>query len=79
LNQQVFVCPAKYAGGGWITSAQANGNLNPRLPPELVLYTLFARACDPVLGLLKAGGRYGDEQIMELLLTTCPEGLGAPA
>ena len=26
----------------------------PTLPGEVVLYTLFARACDPVLGLLKA-------------------------
>ena len=39
--------------GAWITAAQKAGQINPKLPPELVLYTLFARACDPVLGLLK--------------------------
>jgi len=39
------------------------------------LYTLFARACDPVLSLLKAGGKYSDEQIVDLLLTTCFDGL----
>lgn len=65
--------------GVWIAGAQGSGSLNPRLPPELVLYTLFARACDPVLGLLKAGGQYSDEQIIELLLTTCFDGLGATA
>jgi hypothetical protein len=28
-----------------------------------------------VLGLLKAGGSYSDEQIIEMLLTTCFRGL----
>jgi TetR/AcrR family transcriptional regulator, regulator of autoinduction and epiphytic fitness len=45
------------------------------LPPELVLYTLYARACDPVLSLLKASGNYSHEQIIELLLGTCFDGL----
>ena len=62
--------------GTWIEAAQREGQLSAELPPELVLYTLFARACDPVLGVLKAGGQYSDEQIVELLLTTCFKGLG---
>jgi AcrR family transcriptional regulator len=62
--------------GAWIQAAQASGELSVELPSELVLYTLFARACDPVLGVLKAGGQYSDEQIIELLLTTCFKGLG---
>jgi TetR/AcrR family transcriptional regulator, regulator of autoinduction and epiphytic fitness len=61
--------------GTWITAAQASGALSAALPSEVVLYTLFARACDPVLGLLKAGGNYRDEQIIEMLLSTCFEGL----
>ena len=61
--------------GGWSTAAQAAGALNPALPPEVILYTLFARACDPVLGLLKLTGQYSDEQIIELLLSTCFDGL----
>jgi TetR/AcrR family transcriptional regulator, regulator of autoinduction and epiphytic fitness len=61
--------------GTWIQSAQASGDLNPALPSELVLYTLFARACDPVLGLLKLGGNHTDEHIIEMLLTTCFGGL----
>jgi TetR/AcrR family transcriptional regulator, regulator of autoinduction and epiphytic fitness len=65
--------------GGWITAGQKNGSLNAALPPELVLYTIFARACDPVLGLLKAGGNYSDEQITEMLLVTCFQGLVAIA
>ncbi|HNW64183.1 MAG TPA: TetR/AcrR family transcriptional regulator [Piscinibacter sp.] len=61
--------------GAWIGAAQADKDLNPALPPEVILYTLFARACDPVLGLLKLTGQYSDEQIIELLVSTCFDGL----
>ena len=64
--------------GAWITAAQKAGHLNRKLPPEVVLYTLFARACDPVLGLLKAGASRSDEEIIELLLSTCFDGLSGP-
>ncbi|MDP2065355.1 MAG: TetR/AcrR family transcriptional regulator [Burkholderiaceae bacterium] len=63
--------------GGWIEAAQKEGTLNPRLPAIAVLYTLFARACDPVLGFLKAGGQHTDAQIAELVLSTCFDGLNA--
>jgi TetR/AcrR family transcriptional regulator of autoinduction and epiphytic fitness len=63
--------------GGWIQAAQADGSLNPKLPAIAVLYTLYARACDPVLGFLKAGGLQTDEQIVELVLATCFEGIAA--
>jgi TetR/AcrR family transcriptional regulator, regulator of autoinduction and epiphytic fitness len=65
--------------GGWIEAAQKEGALNPALPPVAVLYTLFARACDPVLEFLKAGGQHTDEQIVELVLSTCFDGLNARA
>ncbi len=61
--------------GVWITAAQQEGRLSTKLPPEVILYTLFARACDPVLGLLKVSGNYSDEQIIEMLLSTCFDGL----
>lgn len=61
--------------GVLISGAQRSGAVNPRLPPEVVLYTLFARACDPVLGLLKVSGNYSDEQIVETLMSTCFDGL----
>ena len=66
--------------GVWILAAQKAGHLNPQLPSEVILYTLFARACDPVLGLLKMGGNYDDSQIIDMLLATCFDGLvGRPA
>jgi len=63
--------------GAWISAAQEAGEIDPALPPELVLYTLFARACDPVLGLLRASGQYSDEQVIAMLLATCFDGLSA--
>lgn len=62
--------------GEWIVRGQADGLIDRSLPPEVVLYTLFARACDPVPGVLKATGQHTDEQIVEWVLTTCFNGLG---
>jgi TetR/AcrR family transcriptional regulator of autoinduction and epiphytic fitness len=64
--------------GEWIAEAQTAGSLRASLPPELVLFTLFARACDPVLNLLKLGGQYSDEQIIAMLLSTCFDGVATP-
>lgn len=61
--------------GEWITAAQADGSLNPALPPIAVLYTLYARACDPVLGFLKVAGQHSREEIVDLVLSTCFDGL----
>jgi TetR/AcrR family transcriptional regulator, regulator of autoinduction and epiphytic fitness len=63
--------------GAWIEAAQADGSINPKLPPVAVLYTLYARACDPVLEFLKMGDQYTDAQIIELVLSTCFDGLNA--
>jgi AcrR family transcriptional regulator len=61
--------------GGWIEAAQADGSLSASVPPLVVLYTLYARACDPVPGFLKAGGQHSDEEIVNLVLATCFDGL----
>ena len=63
--------------GQWITEAQAQGFINPALPPLVVLYTLFASACDPVVGFLKEGGQYSDAEVVDLVVRTCFEGLAA--
>ena len=59
----------------WITEAQTSGQLPRHLPAELVLYTLFARACDPVLGLLKESGQYTHAQIIDWVTSTTFDGL----
>ena len=63
--------------GAWIEEAQRRKAIAPRLPPEVVLYTLFARACDPVSDYLKLSGNYTDDEIVELVTATCFDGLAA--
>ena len=63
--------------GGWIVQAQKDGDINPALPPIAVLYTLFARACDPVVEFLKMSELHTDEEIIEMVMTTCFAGLNA--
>ncbi|WP_027474933.1 TetR/AcrR family transcriptional regulator [Curvibacter gracilis] len=64
--------------GAWITEAQAQSLINPTLPPLVVLYTLYARACDPVVSFLRQGSQYSNAQIVDLVLRTCFEGLATP-
>lgn len=61
--------------GGWIEAAQQQGKLSAKVPALVVLYTLYARACDPVPRFLKAGGQHTDAQIVDLVLSTCFDGL----
>ena len=63
--------------GQWITEAQRQGTIDATLAPLVVLYTLFARACDPVVGFLKDSGQYQDDEIVDLVLRTCFDGLRA--
>ena len=63
--------------GAWIEEAQAQGHLQSGLPPIAVLYTLYARACDPVLEFLTMGGQHDDAQIIDLVMSTCFDGLAA--
>ena len=63
--------------GESISAAQAQGSIDPTLPPMVVLFTLYARACDPVVGFLKDSGQYQDDEIVELVLRTCFDGLRA--
>jgi AcrR family transcriptional regulator len=63
--------------GGWIEEAQAQGHIQQALPAVAVLYTLYARACDPVLEFLKMGEQHTEAQILDLVMSTCFDGLRA--
>jgi TetR/AcrR family transcriptional regulator of autoinduction and epiphytic fitness len=71
--QRLMLLSAKL--GALIAQAHGAGEVDRKLPAEVVLYTLFARACDPVLAMLKATGRHADEQIVEWLVGTTFDGL----
>ena len=61
--------------GEWIVEAQGQGQVNRDLPPVAVLYTLYARACDPVLEFLQATEQYDTDAIVDMVLSTCFDGL----
>ena len=63
--------------GNWIEAAQAIGAISAGIPAIAILYTVYARACDPVLEFLKMGGQHSDAQIIELVMSTCFDGLNA--
>jgi AcrR family transcriptional regulator len=63
--------------GGWIVQAQQDGYINASLPPLAVLYTIYARACDPVVEFLKMSELHTDEEIIDIIMTTCFSGLNA--
>ena len=62
--------------GEWIEQAQQDGRLNTELSPLCILYTLYAKACDPVLGFLKSSGLYSDDQIIEMVTKAYFDGVG---
>jgi AcrR family transcriptional regulator len=64
--------------GDWITQAQSTGDLSAALPGEVILYTIYARSCDPVADFLKNGGAFSDADIVDLLVHTCFEGMTKP-
>lgn len=61
--------------GEWIEAAQASRQIAPDLPAVAVLYTLFARACDPVPQFLQATGTYSEDAIVALVERLCFDGL----
>lgn len=63
------------AVGTWIEQAQTSGLLSASLPGEVILYTVFARSCDPVADFLKLGGAFSDPEIVEMLVKTCFDGM----
>ncbi len=63
--------------GAWIVSAQQHGELDADLPGDVILFTIYARACDQVLQVLKASAQHADADIIEWVMRSCFQGLGA--
>ena len=62
--------------GDLIEQAKRDGQIRADLPTEVVLFTIYARSCDPSVDYLKMMGQYSDRQIVDFLLLTCFNGLG---
>ena len=63
--------------GEMIREARADGSLRTPLRDEFILYTLYARTCDPTLEFLKAGGSMSDAEIVDHMVDACFRGIAA--
>lgn len=61
--------------GELIEQAKADGTVRKDVPVEVVLFTIYARSCDPSVDYLKATEQFSDDQIIGFLITTCFNGL----
>jgi AcrR family transcriptional regulator len=59
--------------------AQRDGRLSAALPSEVIVFSIYARTCDPSVDYLKMTRHYTDAQIVDYLLTAAFEGVAAPA
>jgi AcrR family transcriptional regulator len=62
-----------------VDAAKREGRLAAALPSEVMLFSIYARTCDPSVDYLRMSGHYTDAQIVDYLLATAFEGMAAPA
>ena len=61
--------------GQAIERAKSDGAIRKDLPTEVVLFTIYARSCDPTLDYLRMGDQYSEDQVIGFLMSTCFDGL----
>lgn len=61
--------------GGLIRDAQSDGSLASHYREAFLLYHFYARACDPTLDYLRAGGSMDDDAIVEQMVSATFAGL----
>jgi AcrR family transcriptional regulator len=59
----------------WVEQARRAGELREDLPDEAILYTVYARTCDPSLEFLLMAGKWSEDEIVDLMVRGCFEGL----
>ncbi|MEI6736967.1 MAG: hypothetical protein WCL29_00645, partial [Pseudomonadota bacterium] len=55
--------------------ARKSGEINHDISDEVVVFTLYARSCDPTLEFLQRDGKLTDAQIVEAMVKTTFGGL----
>lgn len=58
-----------------VQQAMEEGALRGDLPVPVMLYAIYARSCDPSFEFLRAAGVWGDEEIIQLMVTSCFDGI----
>ncbi len=63
------------AFGALITQSQEQGKIRKDLSPQAMLFTIYARTCDPTADFLKLQGQMTSEQIVHYMVESCFGGL----
>jgi AcrR family transcriptional regulator len=63
-----------------VEEAKRDGDINANVANDVIVYTLYARSCDPTIDYLRRDGKLNDEQIVEAMVEATFHGLaGRPA
>lgn len=63
-----------------VEEAKRDGDINANVADDVIVYTLYARSCDPTIDYLRRDGKLTDEQIVEAMVEATFHGLaGRPA
>jgi AcrR family transcriptional regulator len=60
---------------GLISAAKNNGTMRTDLPDEVILYTIYARSCDPTVDYLRLVSKLNDAEIIAHTIDVCFSGL----
>jgi AcrR family transcriptional regulator len=58
-----------------VEEAKRDGDINRGVPDDVIVYTLYARSCDPTIDYLRRDGKLSDEQIVEAMVEATFHGL----
>lgn len=58
-----------------VSDAKRRGELREELPNDVILYTYYARTCDPAVEYLRLYGKYSDDAIVSHMLAACFGGI----
>jgi AcrR family transcriptional regulator len=58
-----------------VQQAQKNGELNADLPSDVILYSYYARTCDPAVEYLQRFSKMSKDDIVKHMLQVCFDGL----
>ena len=63
-----------------VEEAKRDEDISGKVPDDVIVYTLYARSCDPTIDYLRRDGKLSDEQIVEAMVEATFHGLaGHPA
>lgn len=58
-----------------VKRAKSDGDIAREMPDEVVVFTLYARSCDPTVDYLRRDGKLNDDEIVEAMVAAALHGL----